>query len=243
MGMTAQKPTSIVYFVREGRQNLPQVLRIVKKALRKRPELAALRIVIFTAVGEGPVLAYNSLQEFDPRIIAVTFPPDFSVKQKESDDRYFPRIPQKLQAFFDGVGIPVLTGRLPFDGIEGIDTHNDRMRLIKSVLGIFGGGFSLSVQAVLSACDRGELTPGEEVISITGDSAAVMTATTTAKFLSKGGGLSINEILCKPRNLTISRNLSDERASSAVGSAGRGSLPQSRSEKTLLPGPRPKDAP
>jgi hypothetical protein len=42
---------------------------------------------------------------------------------------------------------------------------------------------------------------------VTGDSAAIVTASTTAKFLTREEGLSINEIICKARNLTIARGL------------------------------------
>jgi hypothetical protein len=240
MGMTtAKRPTSIVYFDSEGRQNLPQVLRIVRRAVNKRPDLASLKIVVFTALGEGPVLAYNLLQEFHPKIIAVTFPPEFSVKQKGTDEMYYPRIPPKLQAFFDGVRIKVITGRLPFDSIEGVEGHNDRMKLIKSVLDIFGGGFSLSVQAVLSACDSGELCPGEQVISITGDSAAIVTAATTTQFLAKVGGLAINEILCKPRNLTLARKtLQLQPPENGVGPRG---ITSKASKTVLLPKPPTND--
>jgi hypothetical protein len=58
---------------------------------------------------------------------------------------------------------------------------------------------------VSSACDHGEVAIGEKVLSVTGDVAAILTATTTDKFLSKTEGLVVNEILCKPRNLTITR--------------------------------------
>ena len=45
---------------------------------------------------------------------------------------------------------------------------------------------------------------GEQVIALSGDCAALFTASTTAKFLSREG-VSINEIFCKARNLTIAR--------------------------------------
>jgi hypothetical protein len=176
----------------------------VKRALGKRPELRDLRCVIFTATGEGPALAYAELHEFDPRIIAVTFPPDFTaMKGKEI---VYPRISEKLRRFFQGINIPVITDRLPFDQLEGVRMHNDEMRIINDVLSVFGGGFSLAVQAVLSACDHGEIAMGERVIAITGDTASVITTSNTRKFLSKDAGLVINEILCKPSNLTISRS-------------------------------------
>src|SRR5690349_18550520 len=118
-----QKYSSISYFDREGRENLPHVLRVVKRALKKRPELRLLQHVIFTATGDGPSLAYGQLHEYDPRIIAVTFPPDFHVRRGEEGAVFFPRVEHKLQLFFNGVGIKTITGRLPFDNIENVPSH------------------------------------------------------------------------------------------------------------------------
>lgn len=203
MVVTMQRATSIVYFDQEGRQNLLQVLRVVKKALRKRADLRALKLVIFTAEGEGPALALNQLEDFDPKIIAVTFPPDFSVLR--GGKRYFPRIPDKLRRFFNAVGVTVLTSRLPFDRIEGAELHSQQLDCIRKTLSIFGGGFSLCAQAVLQSCDHGEVGIGEKVIALSGDCAAVITASDTKRFLTNAEGLAVNEILCKPRVLDITR--------------------------------------
>ncbi|MGH2639181.1 MAG: hypothetical protein ACRDF4_07885 [Rhabdochlamydiaceae bacterium] len=199
--------SSICYFEREGRQNLADVLHIVKRAIRKHSYLRSCKLIIFTAMGEGPALAYNRLKEYDPKIIAVTFPPGFTLKRREegSTIEFSPQISDKLRKFFDGVGVTVLTGRLPFDGMDGADSIKHQMKLIKDVLSLFGGGFALCVQAVLQACDTGAVRIGEKVIAISGDCAAIMTASTTAKFLSAEQGLSINEILCKPSNLSLTR--------------------------------------
>lgn len=201
--MKVSKSSSIIYFEREGRENLAQVLRVVKRALRRRPELRSAKLVIFTAAGEGPALAYSQLQQFDPQIVAVTFPPDFFVRQGK--ENYYPRVHAKVRKFFDGVGVKVITGRLPFDQIEGADDHNHQMELIRQVFSTFGGSIPLAIQAVLQSCDSGAVEIGERVIVITGDSALIVTASTTRKFLSQDGGLVVNEILCKPRNMNITR--------------------------------------
>jgi len=165
---------------------------------------------MFTATGDGPALAYSRLQKFEPRIIAITFPPGFHVNRGE-EEPYYPTIPKRLREFFDGVGYKVITSRLPFDPISNAQAHNHEMQLIKDVLNVFGGGFSLCVQAVLSACDHGEIEVGEKVLSVSGDIAAILTATTTEKFLSKTEGIVVNEILCKPLNLTITRKQAGQR--------------------------------
>jgi hypothetical protein len=194
----------IVYFDEEGRQNLPIVIRVLKRKLKSREDLRNLKLIIFTASGEGPLMAYRNLESFEVKIIAVTFPLSFSVKHKDGTP-FHPHLPEKLRRFFDGVQIPVITpATLPFDGIEGMESHCQQMKLIRDVIAMFAGGFGLCIQAVLVACDLGLVKPGERVIVMSGDSAGLITASTTSKFLTKQG-ISVNEIFCKPRNLTISR--------------------------------------
>jgi hypothetical protein len=201
--MKMLKSSSIVYFEREGRDNLAHVLRIVKRTLKRRPEMRSAKLVILTAEGEGPALAFSQLQQFEPQIIAVTFPLDFFVKKGE--ERYYPRIHPKVRKLLDGVGVRVVTGRLPFDDIEGAVAHNQEMGLIRKVLSTFGGSMPLAIQAVLQACDNGAVQTRERVITITGDCALVVTASTTKEFLSKHAGLIVNEILCKPQNMNITK--------------------------------------
>jgi len=194
---------SIVYFESEGKQNLRDVLRVLRGTFKKR-NMRSVKVVILTGRGEGPVLAYNMLQEYDPRIIAVTFPPTFAIKTEEGE-WVNPQIPAKVKAFFKGVDVPILTGRLPFDKIEGAEAHNNQMKVIRDTLSLLGGSIPLLVQAVLQACDMGAVNEGERVIGMTGDSAAIVTASSTLNFLRREGGLEINEILCKPREFTLIR--------------------------------------
>ena len=195
----------IVYFDREGRENLPHVIRVIKKAVSKREDLRALKLIIFTAMGEGPLLAFNKLAKYDTQIIAVTFPLGFSVKSKDGA-LFSPRIAPKLKALFDGVGITVLIPpTMPFDPIDSMGSRNEQMRLIRDSISVFGGSFNLCIQAVMLACDFGKIEPGERVISMTGDCAAVLRAARTQKFLTPESGIAVEEILCKPRYLTIAR--------------------------------------
>lgn len=203
MAMNRPKALSVFYFEDEGRGNLVEVVKVLKRLLRKRADLRTKKFVFFTAFGEGPALAYNHFQEFDVSIIAVTFPRSFTFKS--SGKEVHPEIQPKVRAFFDGVGIKVLSGRLPFDSIEGADSLNRDAKLIKDVLTTICGSFPLCIQSVLQACDMGAIDPGEEVVGVTGDCAAVITASTTDTFLSRENGLVINEILCKPRNLNLAR--------------------------------------
>jgi hypothetical protein len=201
-----KKAFPISYFEREGNDNLADVLRILKRTLKRRPELQRRKIIFFTSVGKGPTLAYQQLEAFEPQLIAVTFPPSFTVIV--NGERITPTISPKIRKFFDAVGIKVLTSRLPFANIDGVEAHNQQMALIKNTISLFGGGFYQCVQAVLQACDFGEVAIGETVISVTGDCAAIVTASNTENCFSEEQGIVINEILCKPRNLTIARKKS-----------------------------------
>jgi hypothetical protein len=201
--MALKRSGSAFYFEEEGRGNLLHVIRILRRVLRTRPELRDKKFVFFTAFGEGPALAYNQFQQFDIKMIAVTFPRTFTVNVKGED--LHPDIDPRLRTFFEGVGIKVLSGRLPFDPIEGAESLNREMKLIKDVLSIISGSFPLCVQAVLQSCDMGAVEPGEQVIAVTGDCAAIVTASTTDCFLSHQSGLVVNEIICKPRRFTIAR--------------------------------------
>jgi hypothetical protein len=207
MGGYAMRPAAIVYFEQEGNNNLQDVIRTLKKQLKKREELRTKKIVIFTAFGEGPLLAYNALSNlvgnYEPTMIAVTFPPDFSVSRQ--GERISPRISDRLLKFFDGVGITVITTRLPFDKIKGAAANNADLDLIAKVLRLFGGGLTQCIQAALQACDAGKVCSGEQVIAVTGDWAVLLTASTTSNFLEREGGMEINEIFCRPRNLNIAR--------------------------------------
>ncbi len=231
--MTEKSISTIAYFDREGRHNLSEVLSTVKRAFKKRNDIRSCKIVIFTAAGEGPALAYNKLKEFELRIIAVTFPPGFSIKRKDDEGNVTEVavcLSEQLKKFFTGVDITVLSSRLPLEGFDGAESIKEQMKLIKDVLSLFGGGFSLCVQAVLQACDMGAVGIGEKVVAITGDCAALVTASNTAKFLSHEEGLSINEILCKPRNLSLTRRPA-KRPTSASGEL----FPENKEIKLLPP--------
>jgi hypothetical protein len=195
----------ISYFESEGRDNLEEVLKVVKRVLKTREDLRHLKIVIFTSQGRGPALAYNQLGEYSPKIVAVTFPLGFSVKDANGD-LYCPRISDPINKFFKGVEIDVVVPpRLPFDLIDGLDGHNQQMNLIRKTIAMFGLGFELCVQAVMCACDAGYVELGEPVIVFSGDTAGLFIASSTAHFLNPQRGVSIQEIFCKPRRFTISR--------------------------------------
>ena len=201
------KSNKVQYFENEGRENLPLVIKTVKNFLRDR-EAQGLesprKIVFLTREGEGPMLAYNQLHSQDLAIIAVTFPLNY--RGTQNDQPWVPKISDRVRKFFQGVGIPIITNRLPFDEIIGAEAHNREMSLVIDTLSLFGGSVPLAIQAVLQATDAGEVKIGERVIVATGDTALLVTASTTRLFLKKDeSGLVVHEIICKPRIFNITR--------------------------------------
>ncbi len=203
------RSSKIQYFESEGRENLSAVIKCIKAFLRNQESQGAQaprKIVFLTIEGEGPMMAYNQLQSHDLQIIAVTFP--IGSSQIVDDKIYKPQVSDKVRNFFNGVKIPIVTSRLPFEEIVGADAHNREMKIIREVLGLFGSSMALAVQAVLQATDAGYVEIGEQVIAATGDTAVLVTATTTYNLLRQDHfGFAVNEILCKPKSFTISRKL------------------------------------
>jgi hypothetical protein len=198
------KASSITYFDGEGSENLSHVLKVLKRTLDRRVELRSSKIVFLTAEGRGPAMAYSLLEPYDPKIIAVTFAPGACATKDGKP--YIPRIPEKARKFFEGVEIPVLSGRLPFDAFGSWASHAEsKAKAISDTLALFGGSVPLAVQAVLQACDMGHVGIGEIVFAVTGDCLLLVSASSSAVFLTPSQGLSIHEILCKPRRFTITR--------------------------------------
>jgi hypothetical protein len=198
------KPSPITYFEREGTDNLPEVLKVIKKTVQRRSELQGCKVVFLTAEGRGPALAYNQLEQYGMKIIAVTFSPSFCIRR--GDHLFHPQISPKVTKFFQGVEIPILTSRLPFDPIGGAESAvSQGLKMANDVFAIFGGGVALAVQAVIQACDMGHVKVGELAIVAAGDCALLVSASSSRLFLSPERGLAVLEILCKARTLNITR--------------------------------------
>jgi hypothetical protein len=202
------KPRKVQYFESEGRENLLLVIKNIKAFLRPPDDQEVSlpnKIVFMTREGEGPMLAHSQLQAENLKIIAVTFPRHYTGRRPDNSV-FMPEISEKVQRFFKAFDIPIVTNRLPFDDINGAESHNREMALLRSALALFGGSIPLAIQAVLQAADAGYVEVGERVIAATGDTALLVTASTTRLFLEKDSrGLSVNEIICKPRVLNMTR--------------------------------------
>jgi hypothetical protein len=205
--MQPQFTTAITYFLQEGRDNLSECLKIAFQVAKKQH---IEKVVMFTARGDGILLALNTLCGFDEykgiKLVAVTFSPARMFTSPDGQPMVV-RISDEAEKAMDKHNIPIVRAHLPFDPIA--PRFKDRgvlaqdMSLVESALNIFGGGMSLCVQAVILACDAGAIGLGEHVVAMTADTAILVQAAPTARMLRE---LTIREILCKPAILSIGRN-------------------------------------
>lgn len=189
---------SITYFLQEGRESLPECLKIAFQAA-KQQNIG--KIVIFTAMGVGIQSAVDNFCSRDEykhiKLVAVTFPQgkEFSANQQPLDVK----ISDDVERLMIAHKIPLVRAHLPFDPI--VPPFRDRgvlaqdLSLVESALNIFGGSMSLCVQAVVLACDAGAVGLGEHVIAMTSDTAILAQAAPTRRMLRE---LIVREILCKP---------------------------------------------
>lgn len=223
----------ITYFLQEGRENLLECLRA---AFRAAANHNIEKVVIFTAHGLGVGMALDefcSKPEFSKvKLVAVTFP----VGQPFSDAEGKPVecvISEELRQRFRNHSIPVLRAHLPFDpiasrsGDRGVLGHD--LSLVESALNVFGGSMSLCVQAVMIACDAGEVEWGEHVIALTSDTAVLAEAAPTRRMLTD---LAVREILCKPAIYDIGRG---ETADQMVGQSELQAGPEKALEGQVIP--------
>jgi uncharacterized protein len=205
--MQRQFTSSITYFLQEGRENLPECLKIAFHVAKKQN---IGKVVIFTARGEGVMLAlenYCALDDYrDIKLVAVAFSPGRVFYGPDGSPMEV-RISDEAERLMSARQVPIIRAHLPFDPIE--PRYQNRgalardMSLVESVLNVFGGGMSLCIQAAILACDSGAVAVGEHIISMTADTAILVQAAPTARMLRE---LTIREILCKPAILSLGRS-------------------------------------
>jgi hypothetical protein len=111
-----------------------------------------------------------------------------------------------MRVRFEEQRVPIVRAHLPFDPIPANHRNHSILgqdiTLIGNALGVFGGGMSLCVQAILMACDAGVVDEGEHVIALSADTSILARSAPTTRFLTD---FIVREIICKPLLLTISR--------------------------------------
>jgi len=201
-----QVTASITYFAREGRENLSECLRLSFETLN---QYGLKKLVIFTGIGDGiqeGISDYLSQPLYaSVNIVGVTFAQGFEVRQDGKQTAHV--FPMDRRTAFSEIGIPIVRAHLPFDSISTQYQHQhgvlaQDMGIVGNALNIFCGSMSLCIQAVLMACDAGEIEIGEHVVVMTSDTALIVRAAPTARLLTD---LIVRQIICKPAFLTVAK--------------------------------------
>ena len=200
-----QVTETITYFAEEGRGNLSECLRL---SFETALQYGLDRVVIFTGVGDGIQEAiddYLSQPNYSHmHIVGVTFAQGFEVRKGDKPTAHI--FPKERKESFSVQGIPIVRAHLPFDAISTQYQHSgvlaQDLGIVGNALNIFCGSMSLCIQAVLIACDAGEIEIGEHVVVMTSDTSLIVRAAPTTRLLTD---LIVRQIICKPAFLTIAK--------------------------------------
>ena len=196
---------SITYFTQEGQENLSDCLRLSFSAAK---QYGLGKVIIFTGVGNG---IQSAIEDFADQpdysqiqIVGVTFPLGF---ERHQDGKLAPHVfPHERKEEFSKRGIPLVRAHLPFNPIsmqyKNTGVLAQDLGIVGNALNIFCGSMSLCVQAVMIACDAGEVEVGEHVVVMTSDTSLLVRAAPTARLLTD---LIVRQIICKPAFLTIAK--------------------------------------
>ncbi len=200
------------YFTGEGRTHMRDCMHA---AVETCHQLGIDRLVIFTGNGDGPhyvAREHLKLERYkNLRVVAVT-PPAGRPYRSDITNPESPMIragvPTPMRDELRGLGVPVVSAHLPFKEMyNGTERRSEWTRVNES-FGIFGGGVAYCIQAVLVACDAGELEHGARVVAATADTAIVIEyACRTESFLSPLEGMLVGHIICRPAHYDISKRL------------------------------------
>ncbi|HEY5382341.1 MAG TPA: hypothetical protein VIJ65_08790 [Acidobacteriaceae bacterium] len=201
-----QVTSTVTYFAEEGKANLSECLRLSFETL---VEFGLETLVIFTGVGEGIQQAIDQFLDRPEyahiRIVGVTFAQGFEVRREGVLGPHV--FPAEVKAQFLSRGIPLIRAHLPFDSISAqYQQHGamgQDMSIVGNALNIFCGSMNLCVQALMMACDAGEVEIGEHVVVMTSDTALLARAAPTSRLLTD---LIVRQIICKPAFLTIAKS-------------------------------------
>lgn len=174
----------VVYFETAGKENTPEVLRLVKERAQAR---GISKIVLASTRGDTARVAAEA---FDKSIRLVVIPHQFGFREQQ-------RFPHELVAELEKKGHRVHFGTMLFhtDDLYGVRAPG----LMATLLRTFCQGIKVCVEIILMACDGGLIEKGEKVIAVAGTGAGADTAiVATAAPSNKLGELHIHEVICKP---------------------------------------------
>jgi hypothetical protein len=175
----------IVYFETPGKENTPEVLRLVKERAQAR---GVTKVVLASTRGDTAKAALEAFAGLDMRLIVI--PHQFGFGERQ-------RFPEALVSELEKKGHRVHFGTMLF---HTEDLYGSRVpRVMATVLRTFCQGIKVCVEITLMACDGGLVAPGERIIAVAGTGAGADTAVVaTSAPSTRLADLRIHEIICKP---------------------------------------------
>jgi len=185
-------------FQTEGKSNVVATIHNVSEAAR---DFGISTVVVFASEIEN-VLSLKHMMGKSGQIVAVTFPSEYTALVDGRSQYVGIRSERDVQALMQA-GIMISRGVLPFSVVDTPDSAYLRGAI--QAFGLMGGGTQLCIQAVLIACDAGNVNEGERCIAMCADTALVLRAGHSYRFGRDNSLLSIEHIICKPVNYQITR--------------------------------------
>ncbi len=194
--------TDITYFKKEGRMNIDDTFNLVK---RRALKLNIKKIFVFSANGESVLEIAKLCSDCELNIYAVTFP--YKQKFYKNNEEVIETgiVNDDIKKMLQELDVKIIQGVMPFQDIIIPDAKDVKLSTIINTLSLFGGGMQLCIEAVIMAFEEGVIEEGEEVISCSADTAIVASGSFKRLMFSPFEGMEIKEIICKPRNLTLTR--------------------------------------
>lgn len=190
---------TIRYFPDEGRHHRLATFRACRARL-KAGDIK--KLVIFTLDGAAVLEALKTLGLVKPQIIAVSFPPETRPAKDEAAPPIQAGITGEMYTRLRNANVTIVQGTMPLREIVIPNDRDVKIEAIRRTLWLMSGGVELCIEGVLMACDAGWVLPGEVVMACSADTAITARASRTSRLLTD---FEIQEIICKPRRLTITR--------------------------------------
>jgi hypothetical protein len=175
----------IVYFETVGKENTPEVLRLVRERAQER---GITKVVLASTRGDTARVAADAFAGSDIRLVVI--PHQFGFGERQ-------RFPQELVSELEQKGHRVHFGTMLFhtEDLYGVRAP----RLMATLLRTFCQGIKVCVEIILMACDGGLIEHNEKVIAVAGTGAGADTAVVaTSAPSNRLPDLHIHEIICKP---------------------------------------------
>ena len=192
MAITASVETTTVYFLRPGRDNTEETLRLAR---RRAEALGITTVLVATSRGDTGARVVDAFPGY--KVIVVTHVAGFREPNQQD-------LTEENRAYIEQRGGRVLTTTHALAGVDRAIRRRFNTYQVSEIMAwtlrIFGHGIKVACEITLMAADAGLVRTDQEVIAISGtgrgaDTALVLQPANSQDFFD----LKVKEIICKPR--------------------------------------------